>query len=161
MKKYICYSATHSPTGKQYIGMTSGGLERRKSQHLAQAKRGEGSVFQFALVALGPNQFEWRVEGEGARDDMRRLESRLIQERNTMWPTGLNRHWVDYETHDYWKAEMERLESDPGYIEFASHIDEFLAKTEIAYASDNPEQYENLEDWQIDPKTNTLVRILR
>ncbi len=54
---------------------------------------------------------------------------------------------------------MERLESDPGYIQFANDIDEFLAKTELVYASDNPEQYENLEDWEIDPETNTLVRI--
>ena len=90
---------------------------------------------------------------------MHRLESRLIQEKYTMWPTGLNRHWVDYKTHDYRKAEMERLESDPGYIQFANDIDEFLAKTELVYASDNPERYENLEDWEIDPETNTLVRI--
>ena len=154
----ICYSSTHVPSRKQYIGVTCNGLERRKSQHLAQAKRGEGSIFQLALLSFDADQFEWKVEGEGSKDEMHRLESRLISERGTIWPSGLNRHWVDYEARDSWNAWMEEIERDPGYIHFKNDIDDFLLKTEIAYASENPDQYENLEDWEIDHKTNSLVR---
>ena len=53
---------------------------------------------------------------------------------------------------------MEEIERDPGYIQFKNDMDDFLLKTEIAYASENPDQYENLEDWEIDHKTNSLVR---
>ena len=158
MKRCICYSSTHVHSEAQYIGVTCNGLEKRKSQHLAQAQRGEGSIFQLALKELGTDQFEWKVEGEGSKEEMHRLESRLISERNTIWPSGLNRHWVDYEEHDLWNAEMEQLESDPGYIAFKKYIDDFLLKTEIVYASGNPEQYENLEEWEIDHETNSLVR---
>ena len=158
MKPYICYSSTHVHSGAQYIGVTCNGLEKRKSQHLAQVQRGEGSIFQLALKEFGPDQFEWKVEGEGSKDEMYRLESQLIIERSTIWPSGLNRHWVDYDAHDLWDAEMEQLESDPSYIAFKNDIDGFLLKTEIAYASGNLEQYENLEEWEIDHRTNSLER---
>ena len=53
---------------------------------------------------------------------------------------------------------MEQLASDPSYIAFKNDIDGFLLKTEIAYASGNLEQYENLEEWEIDHRNNSLER---
>ena len=166
-RQYICYSATYigdkqlTPQlgfGSQYIGITCQGLKRRKSLHINQSKRGRGSVFQIVLKELGYKNFEWKIEGEGSKKEMQRLESRLIGERNTVFPWGFNAKYQHAEEYAQWDAEMERLESDPGYIAFKNDIDDFLMKAEIAYASNNPKLYENLEEWDIDHKTNTLVR---
>ena len=67
MKRYICYSAMHVPSGLQYIGVTCQGLKRRKSLHISQARRGDGSVFQLALRKFDEDEFDWKVEGEGNR----------------------------------------------------------------------------------------------
>ena len=135
MKRYICYSAMHVPSGLQYIGVTCQGLKRRKSLHISQARRGDGSVFQLALRKFDEDEFDWKVEGEGNKDEMHRLESQLIEERRTMWPSGLNRHFVDYVAHDAWDAWNAEIESDPGYIAFKESMDESLLKIEMAYAA--------------------------
>lgn len=126
--------------------------------HINQAKRDDGSVFQFCLKELGYDNFEWKIEGEGEKVEMERLESRLIVERETLYPDGMNTRPSYAEENYQWReqfAEMERQwESDP----LIQHVEDFLLKTEIAYASDNPALYENLDEWEIDHETNTLVR---
>lgn len=167
MRKYICYSATYTGNRQlipllglhcQYIGITCQGLNRRKSLHVNQAKRGDGSVFQFCLRELGYDNFEWKIEGEGEKVEMQRLESRLIDDRNTLFPNGMNTQPSHAEENFQWReqyAEMERQwKSDP----LIQEVEDFLLKTEIAYASENPKLYENLDEWDIDRETNTLVR---
>ena len=166
-RQYICYSATYigdkqlAPQlgfSSQYIGITCQGLNRRKSLHINQAKRGDGSVFHEVLREWGCDNFEWRIEGEGEKLEIQRLESRLINIRNTVFPFGFNARNEHAEEYAQRNAQMEQLESDPGYIALKRSVDDFLLKTEIAYESDNPKLYENLDEWEINHETNTLVR---
>lgn len=108
-RQYICYCATHK-TGYQYIGITCKGLEHRKSQHIRAAMQGKGGLFQYALKELGADQFDWKIEGEGSKEEMQRLESNLIDERCTHYPHGFNSmHGVDISRLDFEK-EMKRLD---------------------------------------------------
>lgn len=144
--------------GSQYIGITCQRLNRRKSLHINQAKRGDGSVFHEVLREWGCDNFEWKIEGEGEKLEIQRLESRLINIRNTVFPFGFNARNEHAEEYAQRNAQMEQLESDPGYIALKKSVDDFLLKTEIAYESDNPKLYENLDEWEINHETNTLVR---
>lgn len=101
-KKYICYSAKHK-NGLEYIGITCVGLDRRKYEHINDAKKGKGGLFQQALKVLGADNFEWKIEGDGGKKEMERLEMDLIQERNA----NLNSQFIDWESHDEWRKFQE------------------------------------------------------
>ena len=103
LKKYICYSATHKD-GFQYIGVTCVGLDRRKYEHVNDAKKGKGGLFQCALRILGEDNFEWKIEGEGSKKEMERLEMDLIQVRNA----NLNSQFIDWKSHDEMREVEER-----------------------------------------------------
>lgn len=156
-RQYICYSATYiggrqlTPqlgTGSQYIGITCQGLNRRKSLHINQAKRGAGSVFHEVLREWGYENFEWKIEGEGEKLEIQRLESRLIGERCTVFPSGFNAKEEHTEEYAQWDAWMEKLESDPGYKQFEKEM--------LAIKQDIP--LHELEDYEVDGRTFTLVK---
>lgn len=96
MKQHICYSATHVPTGLQYIGYTSHGLEHRKAQHINGAKRissgkeKPNSLLAIALSEWGADDFEWKIEAEGGEEEMKDLEEKLIESKQTLAPFGFN-----------------------------------------------------------------------
>ena len=102
-KKYICYSAKHKD-GLEYIGITCVGLDRRKYEHINDAKKGKGGLFQQALCILGADNFDWKIEGAGSKKEMERLEMKLIQKRHAK----LNSQFVDWAWHDEMREVEER-----------------------------------------------------
>ena len=102
-KKYICYSAKHKD-GLEYIGITCVGLDRRKYEHINDAKKGKGGLFQQALCILGADNFDWKIEGAGSKKEMERLEMSLIQKRHAK----LNSQFVDWAWHDEMREVEER-----------------------------------------------------
>lgn len=56
----LIYCATCSISKKQYIGKTTGTLESRKSQHLADSKRYTYKFYE-AINQFGFDSFSWRV----------------------------------------------------------------------------------------------------
>ncbi|MYC59053.1 MAG: hypothetical protein F4X09_02505 [Gammaproteobacteria bacterium] len=101
-KKHIIYSATYLD-GREYIGRTSVGIERRKWQHINDAKTGKGGFFQCALRELGKQNFKWEIEAEGNREEIERHEMKLIAERRP----AFNSQYIDYEMHDEYKKKEE------------------------------------------------------
>ena len=101
-KTHIFYSAT-CKDGREYIGRTSVGLERKKWQHVNDAKMGGGGLFQHALKTLGEQSFEWKIEAEGNKREIERLEMKLIAERRP----AFNSQYIDYEFHDQYEKEEE------------------------------------------------------
>lgn len=106
--KFICYSATHTSSGKKYIGMTGKSLEERRTEHFEEAnvihramKNGyldrngfskkalrslNYKVFNANLLLLAlihEQKFEWAVEGEGTEMEMMQLERKLIKKFDT------------------------------------------------------------------------------
>lgn len=57
----IIYKVTNLINGKVYIGQTVKTLERRKSTHIACAKRGSGIYLHRAIRKYGINNFKWQV----------------------------------------------------------------------------------------------------
>ena len=104
-KKHICYSATYKD-GKEYIGKTSIGLDRRKWRHIYDARKGRGGLFQHALRVLGEQNFEWKIEAEGNKEEIERLEMKLIAERRP----AFNTQYIDYDMLDEFRKEEEVIE---------------------------------------------------
>ena len=101
-KKHICYSATFKD-GREYIGKTSVGLDRRKWQHANDAKKGKGGLFQNALKLLGEQNFEWKIEAEGNKAEIERREMELIAERNP----AFNSQYIDFDMLEEFEKEKE------------------------------------------------------
>lgn len=99
-KKHIVYSAAHKD-GREYIGKTSVGLDRRKWQHINDAKKGKGGLFQYALKELGEQNFEWKIEAEGNKKEIERREMELIAKRRPFF----NRQYIDFDALDYYKKQ--------------------------------------------------------
>lgn len=57
----IVYKATNKVNGKCYIGQTRHSLERRKSSHLRNAKKGVNTHFYNAIRKYGEENFEWEI----------------------------------------------------------------------------------------------------
>jgi group I intron endonuclease len=66
----IVYQATNRLNGHRYIGFTTQGLEKRRGQHLKDA-RGKRRVmrFQRALLKYGPENFEFAVMADFQDDE--------------------------------------------------------------------------------------------
>lgn len=82
------YRATCNTNGKQYIGMTSGKLNRRRCQHLRSE---DTCVFHRALRKYGKTDFEWDVLYTSDNVDSLYSKERLyIKLFNTQVPYGYN-----------------------------------------------------------------------
>lgn len=57
----IIYKAENKINNKMYIGQTKYTLERRKSEHLNEAKSGKGSKFHSAIRKYGEENFVWSI----------------------------------------------------------------------------------------------------
>ena len=70
--KGIIYKATNLFNGLSYIGQTRVSLERRKSQHLRDAKSDSSNYFHIALLQYGIDAFSWDVidEFSGTKEDV-------------------------------------------------------------------------------------------
>ena len=80
----VVYVVTNKVNQKQYVGMTTRGLEVRKAQHLADARRGSEVQFHRAIRKYGEDSFEWGVVYVGSSEsELFEKEIELIQELDT------------------------------------------------------------------------------
>lgn len=86
----ICYSATHNPTGKRYIGISHRDLPSRQAEHESQSVRGSGNLFHCALRKHGKDSFTWITLATGDEEVMKILERVLIGRWETYRPNGFN-----------------------------------------------------------------------
>ena len=143
--KFICYSATHTSSGKKYIGMTGKSLEERRSEHFEEANviyramesgdlRRNGfsekalkelnfKVFNAHLVLftlIHKEELEWAVEGEGTEQEMMELERKLI---GTLDATSIYAGFNMLPMDD----RLARSEFEENYSSYRKNIDDFLA----------------------------------
>ena len=80
----IVYVVTNQVNGKQYVGMTTVGLEARKKKHLYDLKKGSHFYFHRAIKKYGVDAFTWEVAyvGETA-EELFEKEIELIAELDT------------------------------------------------------------------------------
>jgi NUMOD3 motif len=55
------YRITHRESGKDYVGITTCGAKARWGSHISRARNGSATHFHRALVAYGPEAFDWKV----------------------------------------------------------------------------------------------------
>ena len=97
----ICYVATHSDSGRRYVGITSGSLSLRRSTHESHAKQKvDDTFFHEAIRAYGVDGFSWKMVAEGDEEVIRLLENALIHTWQTNFPEdGFNTKggadWID------------------------------------------------------------------
>ena len=89
----IIYKATNTINGKSYIGQTTRSFNRRKTEHLSQAKGNHRSCayFHSALLKYGADNFAWEILYQS--NDMDKLnikEQSYIQEYNSYGDGGYN-----------------------------------------------------------------------
>jgi hypothetical protein len=62
-KHWTIYCHTHVDSGRRYVGLTSRSMERRWSQHVAQAKTSRGGRWHFpnAIRKYGKNAFSHEI----------------------------------------------------------------------------------------------------
>jgi group I intron endonuclease len=68
--RFIVYAAINKFNDKIYVGMTSMGLNRRKTGHFVAANQGRKSLFCSALRKYGKDGFDWIIIG-GCEDASR------------------------------------------------------------------------------------------
>ena len=90
----LLYIATNKVNGKQYIGQTRKGLQKRKQNHEKvsrnPASRSHG-YFQRAIAKHGPKNFTWDVlTPDVPLEDLDELEELAIEINGTLKPNGYN-----------------------------------------------------------------------
>lgn len=86
--KTIVYIAVNRVNGKRYIGMTTRGLQYRKSGHASQAKAGGNSYIGKAIRKHGPHNFDFSIlevcrDQRSCLDREREIIAELKPEYNT------------------------------------------------------------------------------
>jgi group I intron endonuclease len=79
-----------SPSGKQYVGITSGDVSVRWKGHVRSAKRGDRRPLASAIRKYGPDAFAIEDLGETTWDRLNTLEQISIQVLGTLHPKGYN-----------------------------------------------------------------------
>ncbi|MEW9796648.1 GIY-YIG nuclease family protein [Alteromonas sp. CYL-A6] len=90
-KNGIVYSVYSENSGKEYIGITIVTSKERWTQHVHAAAKSESRALAREITRYGEEAFNFQIiccslSGE----DLGWLERRLIKQRNTRWPNGLN-----------------------------------------------------------------------
>lgn len=88
----LIYAARNKITGKQYVGQTVQGFEKRKAQHISDAlAEKDKSHFHNSIRTYGEEAFEWAIIVEGIENQrsLNELEMYWIKELNT-FNTGYN-----------------------------------------------------------------------
>lgn len=85
--QYLVYKAT-GPTGRNYIGITAKSLEKRRSEHIYDAKRGSARRFHRALAKHAPN-FTWSILAFGLTLELANLlEMAAVAAHGAFWKDG-------------------------------------------------------------------------
>ena len=85
------YLMTNSVNGKQYIGITTQQLKRRRNAHFNFALRGGDTVFMRAIRKHGTEAFTMEHIGEASTwEDLMHMEREAIASYNTLVPHGYN-----------------------------------------------------------------------
>lgn len=80
-----------SPSGKQYVGIASGGWRSRWRSHVFEARRGSALPLHRAINKYGPEAFQHQVlEQCGTREDAEAAEKFWILALGTKTPAGYN-----------------------------------------------------------------------
>lgn len=75
----IIYRAHCTVSGKDYIGQTVVGLEKRKSRHLNDAKKASKYHFHNALRKYGEERFVWSIEAVAPEFLLNKVETKFIE----------------------------------------------------------------------------------
>lgn len=89
----VIYKVTNKVNGKVYIGQTIRSFNRRKTEHLNQAKtkRRSCAYFHSALLKYGPDSFEWKIIFESdSQNTLNSKEIEFIKEYNAYGENGYN-----------------------------------------------------------------------
>ena len=126
MSSCTIYMATHKPTQKSYIGITSN-LEARKICH----KYDSSSPIHRLILSDEADCFEWKILADNLKPQKAiRLEIELIRKQNTLHPNGLNRGLIRCGLATL-KKKVRKI--DPEFDKLISEIvDEILAEHEKA-----------------------------
>lgn len=86
------YLATNTVNGKKYVGKTLNTMERRRAEHIREARRpGRHRHFHLALAGHGANSFAWEVLCESEdNDELSAMEQFYISHLKTATPSGYN-----------------------------------------------------------------------
>jgi len=86
----IIYKVTNLINGKEYIGLSTRGLKKRKGEHLRHYKTGEGYFYK-AIRKYGPDLFSWKeICICSTHTELVRKEIESIRLYGTKAPNGYN-----------------------------------------------------------------------
>ena len=116
----ICYGATHSDSGRRYVGITNGSLSLRRSTHESHAKQEvDDTFFHKAIRAYGVYGFSWKMVAEGDEEVIRLLENALIH----TWQTNFPEYGINTKGGSEW-IDRPPLAQPPGdYSDFSVNVD--------------------------------------
>ena len=91
MDSIICYVATHSDSGKHYVGITGRDLATRRSEHEKDAvKNSSDTPFHKVIRNYGKDAFTWKIAATGEEEVIKLLEHVLIEGWRTNGLGGFN-----------------------------------------------------------------------
>lgn len=90
-KIFILYRWTNKINGKNYIGWTDRGIDKRWRSHLSSAKRGSELAFHRAIRKYGELSFVGEVIGRSLDEsNIKKMEIEQIKEYKSFGPEGYN-----------------------------------------------------------------------
>ena len=88
----LIYKATNTINQKSYVGKTENTFDKRKSDHLTDAKRDKGFAFHSAIRKYGEENFVWEIVEDNITDDavLNQKEEYYILLYESFGPRGYN-----------------------------------------------------------------------
>lgn len=80
----IIYKAENKLTGEVYIGATTKSINKRKSDHIERANRGENGKLQEAIGTYGPEAFSWtQIDTANTLNELAQKEKEYVIKYNS------------------------------------------------------------------------------
>jgi len=91
-KFMLIYKATNTINQKSYVGKTENTFDKRKSDHLTDAKRDKGFAFHSAIRKYGEENFVWEIVEDNITGDavLNQKEEYYISLYESFGPKGYN-----------------------------------------------------------------------
>jgi hypothetical protein len=84
----IIYKATNKINGKCYIGQTTQGLHKRKTEHINKSKN-DNFYFHNSICKYGKNNFEWKILCDcDSKEELDEMEFHYIKQYDSYWKNG-------------------------------------------------------------------------